>query len=166
MHEERFAATGHHPERQLVQVFFLESHRLFVFFGKAVEVGGQLVGLGEAAVEKDLGVEGGEVLEVEQGDGLGALMVYGVQVVADVSVVPFQGFLRNFHIVAPGTQVLQDAANPLGVETFVRPLYVVQQFAGALVAEKVVHPGVEDEAFLQVEVFLFSHVPAPRACAA
>lgn len=87
VHEQRLAGACRHPERELVQVLRVEVHRLLQPGTEGVEVGGQGVSVREQAVQKDLGVEGREVLEVAQGYGLGPMAVDAPEVPAHVLIV-------------------------------------------------------------------------------
>jgi len=69
--------------------------------------------MAEQSVEEDFGVQGGQVLEVAQGDALGAPAVDLLEMLADVLVIARQVGGGNLDLTAAGNQMVIKITAPV-----------------------------------------------------
>lgn len=174
--EQGLAAAGRHPIGQFGQivlgegfVFWLDGQEAGVaLVDKGVQVGQQLRLAIEEAIQDDFGVERGQILKIAQGDLFRAAAVDLLQVSADVFIVKCQILGGNFHLTAAGDKMMVEKTASVGAKAFGDLFAILQHGAVALVAEKAVEPGQENQAVFQFDVLLDAvrHVrpPALQTC--
>ena len=174
VHQQRLAAAGGIPEGQLSQVIRLVVRNLFLCRFSLIElgdvlvqVGQQLVGVTEEAVEVDFGEEQREVLEILPLQRLGSLLTERQRVLDDVLVVAEQRVAGELLVLPEQLHLVQELVDVVLVQPFqFQRLQMFGQLVEAAHLEQRQHPLVQDEFLVEPQrrcfVFLGSFFPHDR----